>query len=237
MDETRTGTPFIRTHTLPGTILAVLVTLACSSRPVLAQRLPARGWDVTAVTGYLGSRPTRTDIDEYGDEWYDTGQVGVTLGRYFSPHLKVEFDLSTSGEGTQLVQRTTRVPGYPYPIPYGVERQIRMSEFGTSLTWQFLDNQWVHPFAQIGAAADMERVTTRTWQQSIYIGSGRGGSDLTASEDAVQGPVRTTTVRAMVGGGAKWYVTPRVFLKPEARLAVGPRGQVIVVRFGVGVDW
>jgi len=197
-----------------------------------------RPWDATFVVGFLGGHPDMPDATGYHDDWFETGQAGVVLGLHLSTNVKAELEFSASGEGRQFIERYTTVPGYPFPAPYGSDLLTSVREVRALLTWQFWDNQWVHPFVQIGGGADFDRVRIRTWEQFFFGGDPRqpGYRMLTASARN-EGPETTAIGRVVIGGGAKMYVTPRAFVRADGRLASGKNGQRVALRIGLGVDF
>ena len=190
------------------------------------------------VVGLLSGRPDAPPDRGYLDDWFNSAQAGVLLGRHLTPHVKVEIELTTSTEGRRFVERYVRMPGYPSPVPLGADQFIAIREVGAAVTYQFFDNEWVHPFVQVGVVADFDRTRTHTWAQSFYPGDPRlPGSQVTVASDNDTGPVTVVSARGVVGAGAKFYVTPRVFVRTDGRFAAGARGQHLVLRAGVGVDF
>ncbi len=217
--------------------LAAGITLTC-----LAAGWPssasAQSTDVTVVAGLLAARPEFADTDAYRDAWYNTGQIGLIVGRHLSANLKVELEVSTSAEGSQYVQRLITVPQVLYPVPIASERFTRLHQISGSLVWQFFDNEWVHPFVHAGLAADLERVRWYTPAQSHYVGDPRlPTSRVVLSEERRDGPNTTTTAGFVVGGGAKLYATQRVFLRTDGRITGNGKAHHVEFRVGVGVDF
>jgi hypothetical protein len=195
---------------------ATLVTDAEAQTAVAQQS----NWDVSFVAGYLGVRPEIEVPDRFGDRWYDAAQAGVTLGRYFTPHLKAEVELSTSTEGHQWINRLVTVPGASNPVPFGTERFATLRGISGALVYQFLDNRSYTP------------------QQTIFVSHPRlPSSRVVISEEIREGPETTTRARLLFGGGAKFYVRQRVFVRTDGRFATDDSGRHIAFRIGVGVDF
>ena len=219
---------------------AGLVTALSAPATALAQTVPtsATPWDVTGVVGLLSGHPPDPVNRGYVDDWFNSAQAGMLLGRHLTPHVKAEIELTTSSEGRRFVERYIQLPNYPYPLPLGSEQFTRIHELGLALTYQFFENEWVHPFVQIGSALDVDRVRTHTWTQGLYTGDPRQpGTQVLISGDADTGPRSTIHARAVAGAGAKLYVTPRAFIRTDARFAAGGHGQHLVMRAGIGIDW
>jgi len=224
------------------TILAAFVTVTLCPAAVSAQTTavdPTRTspWDSTVVVGMLSSHPGRRDGSSFGDDWFNAAQFAVILGRHFTQHLKTELEFSTSAEGHRFVQQIVSVPALPYPVPLGSDEYSRLSELGASFTYQFFENQWVHPFVQVGAAADFDRARVHTWPQT-YFESGRPpGNQVVLATDHSTDPRTTVTARAILTAGAKLYVNRRMFVRTDARVGAGPRGQHLLFRIGTGWDF
>jgi hypothetical protein len=221
--------PFVTALALP------VLAYAQSSPPSPTAATP---WDSTVVVGLLSGRPQPTGTRSYADDWFNAAELGAVIGRHLTPHVKAELELSTSTEGRRFVERYVQPPNYPNPVPIGAEQFTRIHEVGASLTYQFFENEWVHPFVQVGAVMDLDRVRTHTWAQSFFTGDSRAsGNQVIVADENETMPKTSIRGRGVVGAGAKFYVTPRVFVRTDGRFAVGASGQHLVLRAGVGVDF
>jgi hypothetical protein len=217
---------------IPVSSLAVVLFLL----PIVAAAQPQ--WDVTGAAGVLGSHSPDVDGRRHVDDWFHVWQGALIVGRHVSRHLKVEIDASATTGGRQYVEWQVDVPGFPYPYPLVAELRTSVRSLGAALTWQFGDNDWVHPFVRGGVMADVERQHIRTWDQ-VFYGTGPGGVSVpirVTGPDA-EAPVTTTTARVTAGGGAKFYLSPRVFIRSEGMLALGRKRQNVMLRVGMGMDF
>jgi hypothetical protein len=195
-------------------------------------------WEVTAIAGLLSGRPDLPRTDRYQDDWYHAGQGGVILGRYLTTHVKAELELTTSDEGRQYVQQFRVVPNFPQPFSYSSERFARLREISTLVTWQFLENEWVHPFLQAGIGAQFERVRWHNFPQTSYAGNPPfSGSQVLVVPERSEGPETHRAAQGLIGAGAKIYVSQKAFLRTDARFGLSRRGHHTVFRLGVGVDF
>jgi hypothetical protein len=204
--------------------------------PVVAAAQPQ--WDVAGTVGMLGSHAPDVDGGRHVDDWFHVTQGGLIVGRHVSRHVKVEIDASATTSGRQYIEWQLNLPGFPYPYPLVAERRTSVRSVGAALTWQFGDNDWVHPFVRGGVSADVERQHLRTWDQVIY-GTDPSGVSVpmrVAGPDAT-GPITNTTARVTAGGGVKFYVSPRVFVRSEGMLALGRKRQNAILRVGLGLDF
>jgi hypothetical protein len=204
-----------------------------------AQPPRVTAWDSSAVTGLFLGHPGRLAGTDSGfDDWYAAGTLGITVGRYLTPHLKAEAEFTTSGEGARYVQQFVQVPGAgPYPI--GSEQMLRTNGVGATLAWQFFDNQWVHPFVFGGLALDFDRTRVHTWAQSYYRGDPRvPGNELRIAEERTVDLGTSRRMRGMFGTGGKFYVSERTFFRTDARVAIdGESRGHLSFRVGFGMDF
>src|SRR5262245_265502 len=223
-------------------ILAALVTAALAPVPAFAQDAstsPTRTmpWDSTVVVGWLAGHPSEPPQTGYRDDWFNAAQAGLVVGRHVTTHLKVEIELTTTTEGERFVEHFVNLPQVPYPVPFGSSEYSRVSELATALSYQFFDNQWVHPFVQVGAAVDLDRARSRTWAQSFFTGTSRQpANEVTVARDS-ESDTTQVNPRVLLAGGAKFYVNRRAFVRTDARLAAGQGGQHLSFRIGFGFDF
>jgi hypothetical protein len=221
-------------------VLAAAVLIARPA-PSVGQPLSAptstTPWDAAILAGVRLGRPDEASVQGGYDEWFETPQLSVVVGRHVTPHLKAEVDLSITAEGQQFVQQVLTVPGLPYPALVASDRFTRVTALHGALVWQFLENQWAHPYVQIGVAASADRVRLRTWRQTVRISSGREPTEVVVAEDRADGPLTTREAGLVVGGGAKLYVTTRLFVRADTSLAAMRRNTHAAFRAGVGFDF
>ena len=215
-------------------LLICIVVLA----PGAVQAQTDTRWDIVATAGLVAAHTPRTEGSAgYEEPWFHTLQGGLTVGRYLTPHLKLELEATATTGGTQFRQRLATVPGYPSPYPIGSEVTTAMRSMASMMTWQFRDNEWVHPFVQAGASADFDRVTVRTWEQFVHGRREPGAMPERVVEPRVEGPATTRALRGVLGGGAKLYVTPRSFVRTDGRWSFDRERHDVVFRVGFGVDF
>jgi hypothetical protein len=198
-----------------------------------------RRWDIAAFGGLVTAHaPVERQADDYRQDWFQTGHAGVTIGRHLTSHLKVEADLAATGTGTQFVQRFVTVPGRTTPYLVGAEAETSLRWAGAEATWQFFDNEWVHPFVFAGLSAQFDRRSVHVWEQYFYAGDARvPGNQFLLVPESREGPTTTTSVSGVFGGGAKLYVTDRAFFRADARFGASPRTRSVSFRAGLGVDF
>lgn len=218
------------------TRLLVLATLFVpATAHAQAGPLPP-AWDISATAGlFSGYRPRIDGGRGYQDPWLHSIQAGLIGGRYVTRHLKFELEASTTTGGTHIREQLVEVPGSPYPYPVASQVTTSVMSVGAALVWQFRDNEWVHPFAYAGVSGDFDRITTRTWDYANY-GSSTAPPRRTPQE-RVEGPFTEQSLRGVLGGGGKIYMSTRAFIRVEGRWSFEHRRQNVALRAGFGFDF
>jgi hypothetical protein len=219
-------------------ILSVLcVFLAAVDSRAQTAPVPHR-WDVAVGTGIFNGHPGHSVAAESYDDWYHTATLALTVGRYLTPHVKVEGEVTLNREGGWYGQRLIDVPGVgPYPV--SLEQFTRTNSVSATIGWQFFENQWVHPFMMAGISADFDRSRAHIWPQSYFRGDPRvPGNETVISTDRVEQLGTTRAARGLIGGGAKLYVTPQAFFRADTRIGIGADSSGhVAFRLGFGVDF
>jgi hypothetical protein len=182
--------------------MKTLTTLMCLAALLLAVDARAQQFDAAAQLGLLNRN--RADLGSY-DNWYSAAAIDGTFGRYWSPHVKTEFDMGTSGEGSIWA-------------PYR-EYKVRDTTIGAAVLYQFFDNQWVHPFAGGGVEFVHERERTDAFPPPTFRGVTSAGFPVVPSLPAIDSV--SYSVRPIVTGGFKFYVTHT----RSSALTLAPRSQ------------
>jgi hypothetical protein len=218
--------------------IASVLFLFFAAADVAAQSPPnLPKWDTAAVTGVFDGHPSEPPESGSFDRWYHTGTVGLAAGRYLTSMLKLEGEVTFSGEGSRYTLRLVDVPGIGQR-PFSAEQLIHSNGISSALVWQFFENQWVHPFLMAGASLDFNRETVHIWQQTFYRGDPRVPGNEVIVPDRVEHAATTRAVRGLVGGGAKLYVTPRAFFRTDTRIGIGSHSSGHVsFRLGFGTDF
>jgi hypothetical protein len=159
-------------------------------------------------------------------DWYVVGHFSVSAGRYVTPHVRIELDLSTTTSGRVFGQDLRSGPGI---VPSYRLQEFRRSSIDAALAYQFLENRWVHPF--LGAGIEGIRETERIQVQLL----------------SPIGPLPTFlgpethvrhSARPFITGGMKFYVSERAFIRSDIRATFSTGGaESAVWRTGVGVDF
>jgi hypothetical protein len=212
-------------------VLVVLLPVAAaaqgSAAVILDDPAPA-SWDASGHLSWL--TVNNGDVAARWNRWYDVATVGASIGRFFGPHLKVEFDTVTSTSAQVYVEHQITVPTQPYPIYYAQPLRFRTTALSAGVSYQFFDNRWFHPVAGAGLESARE---TRTID-SLVLGP-------LSTEVPLLDPPGTTVSwrhRPFAAVGFKWFVSEHTFIRSDVRTTFAPGGVGQVSwRSGFGVDF
>ena len=220
--------------TIGATLLATTVSAQAGETVV---RMPA--WDASGSLAMHSFRASDLDggDDHYYYDWETLGQPGAQVGRYVTPHLKVE--LGVRGPMQYTSYDTIRVPA---PLTGGfaetwVDRHVRFVSFAPAITWQFFENTFMHPYVSAGVAVDLVDIHRfrEAGTESYPL------SRTTVRYDVPGIDTRETAVKArpfFAAGSKSYFGNGRWFVRPEVEIGVAKSriGQVSL-RLGVGVDF
>jgi hypothetical protein len=219
-------------------VLAIAAAV-CVAAPALAQT-PASGallpdwpkWDIGGNAGLRWFNPRWVGVNANFDYLDEDPELRLALGRYWTQHLKTEvavtrplrFDTSDS-----VLIPASVVPGGAVASVVETTRVIILEP---TVTYQFLENVFAHPYLSAGVALQWlhttrdQREVQKLVNGIIYIVP---GEESTAS--SVHGA-------PFVSGGAKSYFNRRVYARPEVAVSMDGRGAAhFALRLGVGVDF
>lgn len=204
---------------------------AQTTRVSFAPASPAR-WDVSGEAGWLSSN--KSEIGQDWDDRYGEPTGGAALGRYWTTHLKTELRLAFSGEGRVYEEERLVVPGELFPTFRLREHHFRRTTVGGGVSYQFFENQWLHP--HVGAGVEVERESHRQFAPEWRVPSRDPGPPVVVPADRGETSV-TWGARPFVAAGFKWYVHERGFARSDVRVSFGGSGVSHVVwTAGIGVD-
>jgi len=220
------------------TILLCLAALAVAGsahaqQPTTLTLPTGARWD---AAGQLALLNRNTSNLSRWNHWYSAPAVDGTAGRYWTPHFKTEFEMGTAGAGTIDGEDEAAVPGLSVSFPRYREHTLRESTFGATAVYQFFDNQWVHPFVGAGAELVRERHTADALPAQTLRLSTTVPNQILPALPAIDSV--SYSVRPLVTGGFKFYVSPRAFARLEVRTAFSAdRPLALQWRGGVGFDF
>jgi len=210
-----------------------LTTFLCLALLAIASNAGAQQWDATGHVALL--QRNKAELTEF-DHWYSVAAGDGTVGRYWTPHFKTEFEIGTAAEGTIDGEASVPVPGRSYPYYRYRQHKLRETTGGATVMYQFFDNRWVHPFVGGGIEVARERhLADSLPAETVRVSTAVPTLRLPAVQaiDTV-----TYNARPVVTGGLKLYVTPHSFLRTEVRTSLGSdRPLALRWRGGIGFDF
>lgn len=215
------------------TLLVALI--ACLPAPGLAQAPTAPRWDFAVTAGLFEGRPVSDKPSGYGDDWYASARAGVAAGRYWTTNLKTKVELMTSSEGMRFAQRVAALPNGT-SWPYGAQEHFRLTQGSARVVWQLLENRWIHPYVLAGIALDLERQRAIVAEQYHYSPGGPGSRQSLVRQQT-EGPATVHRVGAIVGAGAKLYLSPRAFANTAVLVTHAKPAKTVGVILGLGLDF
>jgi hypothetical protein len=216
------------------TAAVLLVTQAAGAqeRPAISL-MPAgdRTWDLAGHAGWSASH--KPDIGAEWDDWYNAFAGGVSAGRYLTPNVKAEIHAVEAREG-RIYSQDPISPADAFPAFRPREHYFRTTSIGASVSYQFFENQWFHPFAGGGLEVIREHHRVEV-PQHFQPPRGPGGSALTVPAVSFA-PEVTYSARPFLTTGFKWYVAERAFMRATLQVSIGRCGAAIVFTAGIGAD-
>ena len=215
------------------TVFLTLPTVAAAQQPAPA----GPRWDLAVTAGSFSGLSTADPDPGYDGDWHHTGEWRVNAGHYWTPHLKAEIEFGATGEGDRYRQHLVTLPGSTTQYPYSAQEFVRIRQGSARMTWQFLDNQWIHPYLSAGVSVDQERTRTHVYSP-VYFPDPRNPTGRVVGTAEHDEPARTLNRPGLVlAGGAKWYVSPAAFIKTGVQAGVTRQAQSISFMAGMGFDW
>ena len=196
--------------------IAVVIALILWPSSAMAQTSGPSLWDAALTVGLFNGRPAADHPLDYGDNWYHTGEVRASVGRLWTDHLKSEFELGTTGEGSRYVTRFGA-----NGLPIGAQEFHRVHQLTARATWQFFDNSWVQPYVSAGVLVEGDHQRTLVYERTIRS----------------EPPSTTYRPGASLGAGAKFYMTQHAFFKAGAQNTWTSRTSTVSFLAGFGFDF
>ena len=209
-------------------LLALAIT-AISPCAALAQPVELPKWDFSSGFGILDAG--HGEEDPFSND--ETVAWNLDIGRYLTPHLKLDGGLMVTGSQT-VGRRTRPIAGLPPELQYfdWALTTVHPTSVSAAFTYQFRDNEFLHPYLSAGVRTIWQAEHTVRVAQTPRI---RGVDYAIPGVDE-----RGTSViaRPFVALGCKSYFNSRAFMRPEVLVAFGPSGYSHSTwRIGAGVDF
>lgn len=187
--------------------------------------------DVHGVAGWSNVHEGATN---QWDRWdHGLAHAAAGLGWYWSDHLKTEVTAEVTSTATFY-----RFEFVGSPLA-GVGRsstvQVRGSSVGVLQHYQFLRNAWVHPF--VGAGVELRRERRVDLLDPLVTYDAPSGVPRVVEPSRRIDRPAAWQARGVIVGGVKAYVSPRVFTRCDAKVALRDGVDEVALRAGIGVDF
>jgi hypothetical protein len=221
-------------------VLVGATFLAASARAqasdVSAVRMPA--WDASGSVALFNVRASDAQSGNDNLDYWDTkAELRGQIGRYLTPHLKVEFGLLAPLSYDFYEQLSVATPAVPGGVATTwVDRDVTVLSLQPALTWQFFENTFVHPYVTAGVSVDVANIHRfrDAGADSVFV----SGRSVRFDVPPVDTRETVTELRPFLAFGTKSYFNEHWFARPEVQLGFGPSrlGQVSL-RLGIGRDF
>src|SRR5262245_23111060 len=187
--------------------LALANASSAAAQAIDSSGVPYRQWDFATTVGLNTTREAAEVPTDYND-WTAAWTIEGNVGRYWTNHLKTELAAiyipRDYDSGSEPVQ-TSRGVVYSY-YDAGISRQ----QFGASLTYQFFENVFAHPYGTGGARVEWREVV-KTRIQSVVA---PGGPPTTVQLPPLN-PQHEVETYPFLAAGFKSYFDERSFIRSE----------------------
>lgn len=212
---------------------SAIATLLCGVTPVLAYGqavepvLPKN--EAIIAIGWAGSEKK---IHEF-DRWHSSLFVGVTGGRYWTPHLKTEIEIGWQSPARGETYQDFQTPdGRIYTV---WDYRTRERRVGAAQVYQFGRNAWVHPYLGVGADFVWTAIdVTRTAQTQFIYANGRATP---VAIPAARERQTHSMVQPYLKTGVKMYLSDRAFVNTELKLGFSSDLEHTLWKLGLGFDF
>ena len=207
----------------------VLAAVCISAGSAAAQQPELPKWDAGASLGLL-----------FGDGWYAAGidsygephaAYHFEVGRFWTTHLKTDYAVVLTHDTHSSDYIRYPVTGLPGAYTF-IDHDRRLTGFSGAVTYQFFENQMMHPFVSAGVQFGVNNDHAYRDSQVYTV------SRITYTVPALDARESVTLVRPFIAVGAKSYFNERTFLKSE--FAMGFNGDGVshsILRLGFGFDF
>ena len=215
------------------TAIGVVGVLVLSA-PVRGQTSPPAAtpgqpkWDAGGGFSLLSVRDE--DVGDAVDDGHGSSggyQLRLDVGRYWTPHLRLGIYAASGPRFRTAALAYVDANGRSFPTL--IVTNARLVTLAPGVTYQFRDNQFLHPYVTGGVQIGLLRMHRER------------------NPDAVRAPVPVTRIderqsavyaRPFAAAGFKAYFNRRVFVRPEVLAGFGPGGiRQFTLHLGAGADF
>jgi hypothetical protein len=218
-----------------GRVLAAGLLVLCATEAYSQQQQESSTmyprWDAGGSWGLIFTN--RRDLQAYDEADPGASALSVDFGRYFTTHLKADVGVMWSTTHYADV-RWIPIPDVPQGYEYLQLAQvsIRPTSVSAAVTYQFRENEFMHPYLSGGVRAIRQSIHTERYASTLTI---RG---VRYTVPAIDEHETSVIARPFVAVGCKSYFNRWVFMRSEWLVALGSRGYShSTLRIGTGFDF
>jgi hypothetical protein len=166
-------------------------------------------------------------------DWFSTARLSLSIGRYWTEHLKTEAELAITGHGNLVsFEEVESEPSVTRSLYRDHTYEVRT--LSVLQAWQFGHNAWVHPFVGGGVDIDWERRTTKG---SVQVIDSRTDPARFTSESLPRDRHTEVIARPIAMVGLKAYLARNAFFRTDVRASFREGIDNVVWRLGFGCDF
>ena len=166
-------------------------------------------------------------------DWFSTARLSLSIGRYWTEHLKTEAELAITGHGNLVsFEELESEPSVSRSLYRDHTYEVR--SLSLLQAWQFGHNAWVHPFVGGGVDIDWERRTTKG---SVQVIDSRTDPARFTAETLPRERHTEVIARPMAIAGLKAYLARNAFFRTDIRASFREGIDNVVWRLGFGCDF
>ena len=202
-----------------GILLAATQALAQPTQSIILPVENPLAWDVSGGTGLHAWELENAS-------WDGLPEVRFDMGRYWTTHLKSELGVSlprrfSDSPCAEIISLAVTPVGY---CVAETRRAFSVTGLSPSLTYQFRENVFAHPYVSAGARLDVEQVHARrrgpeTFDVVTYPRGVRTVTAVTSTVPALDQGTISLAVSPFVAAGLKSYFNERAFVRTEGLAA------------------
>lgn len=209
--------------------MAVWLVLGIAALPRGAAAQPVTTWDAGASFGLTGGAGVEISRGLYGGE--PNAAYTIDLGRYWTTHVKTDIGALLTPE-LHLYDYTPVALGGAVGGYASNERDRRLYALSAAATYQFFENQMMHPYVSGGLQVAFIEEHVYRDEQIVTV------NRMPFGVPALDSRSLATRVRPFGAIGCKSYFNERTFIRSELAIAASARGfSHATLRLGFGVDF
>jgi hypothetical protein len=220
----------VRRRLIPLIAVATLFAAAAGAQTARTAQPKMPVWDTDFSLGLISN--SAKDEGQTRDRSSTHADARFDIGHYWTQHVKAEAGVGFLNTWDDYEFESFPVPALPGGGYSVIEKSLRMTIVTPAVTYQFLENQFAHPYVSVGArVVFLETHSTRSAQTYTQ-------NRIANSVPALDRTDFTVLARPVVAAGYKSYFNERTFMRSEVQVSLGPDGRPYpALRVGFGFDF